>query len=128
MSGFITCLCLVLTASGELTLANAGHLAPYVNGEEMELDSGIPLGVVQETKYRETHSRLPLSARLTLLSDGVVEARSQSGELFGFDRTTRISRLPASEIASKAHEFGQQDDITVITLDWDNISMAPATP
>jgi serine phosphatase RsbU (regulator of sigma subunit) len=43
-----------------------------------------------------------------LLSDGVVEARSHSGELFGFDHTSRISRLAATQIAEEAHRSGGQ--------------------
>ena len=69
---------------------------------------------------------LPGQARLTLLSDGVVEARAPDGELFGFERTCEISRLPASEIAARARQFGQEDDITVITLNWQSLAMAPA--
>ena len=117
-SGFVTCLCLVLTSVGELTVANAGHLPPYLDGSELSLESGLPLGIVPRMKYDQTSLGLPASARLTLISDGVVEARSRTGELFGFDRTAQISQLPASEIASQAHRYGQEDDITVITLDW----------
>jgi serine phosphatase RsbU (regulator of sigma subunit) len=53
---------------------------------------------------------------LTFLSDGVVEARNEAGELFGFDRTRRISREPAENIVRAAQAFGQEDDITVVTL------------
>jgi len=53
---------------------------------------------------------------LTLLSDGVVEARNASGELFGFDRTAAISGETASQVAKAAELFGQEDDITVLTL------------
>jgi sigma-B regulation protein RsbU (phosphoserine phosphatase) len=116
--GFITCLCMVLTTGGEIILANAGHLAPYLNGAELPLDASLPLGMVSGITYSQSTIELPDAARLTLLSDGVVEARSGTGELFGFDRTSEVSRLPAAEIAAKAQEFGQQDDITVITLDW----------
>jgi hypothetical protein len=117
-SGFITCLCLVLTAEGEIVLANAGHLAPYLNGREISLEANLPLGILPAITYSQSTFILPTAARLTLLSDGVVEARSRTGELFGFDRTSEVSQLSASEIAAKAHHFGQQDDITVITLDW----------
>jgi len=55
-------------------------------------------------------------ARLTLLTDGVVEARSKSGELFGFERTASISNQPAEAIAFAAQRFGQDDDITVLTI------------
>jgi hypothetical protein len=115
---FITCLCLKLSPEGVVTLANAGHLSPYLNGQEIAVDAGLPLGIVSDVDYRQSTLILPPTARLTLLSDGVVEARSRSGELFGFDRTTEISQLPASEIAGTAQRFGQQDDITIITLDW----------
>jgi sigma-B regulation protein RsbU (phosphoserine phosphatase) len=51
-----------------------------------------------------------------LMSDGVPEARSVTGELYGFDRLPGLSRLPAQEIAETAQRFGQDDDITVLTL------------
>jgi serine phosphatase RsbU (regulator of sigma subunit) len=116
--GFITCLCMVLTSSGQVMLANAGHLSPYLDGEEMATEPSLPLGFVPDMEYEQTSFFLPATARLTLMSDGVVEARSETGELYGFDRTSRISRLPATEIAAQANRFGQEDDITVITLDW----------
>jgi serine phosphatase RsbU (regulator of sigma subunit) len=53
---------------------------------------------------------------LTLLTDGVVEARNQAGELFGFERTQTISRQSAEAIARAAQAFGHDDDITVVTL------------
>ncbi|MGD0630840.1 MAG: SpoIIE family protein phosphatase [Terracidiphilus sp.] len=123
--GFTTCLCLVLTSDGQIVLANAGHLAPYLDGVEIPIDAGLPLGILDGITYRQSTFVLPDNARLTLLSDGVVEARSRSGELFGFDRTSRASQLPASEIATIAHQFGQEDDITVITLDWRAAAFAP---
>jgi serine phosphatase RsbU (regulator of sigma subunit) len=51
-----------------------------------------------------------------LLTDGVVEARNAAGELFGFERTRAICKHPAEEIARRAQLFGQDDDITVLTL------------
>jgi serine phosphatase RsbU (regulator of sigma subunit) len=53
---------------------------------------------------------------LTLVTDGVVEARSRSGELLGFERTAALSVRSAEEIAQAAQDFGQDDDITVLTL------------
>jgi hypothetical protein len=46
----------------------------------------------------------------------VVEARSSTGELFGFVRTAAISGHSAESIATRAQEFGQDDDITVLTI------------
>jgi hypothetical protein len=114
--GFITCVCARITPQGEVTVANAGHLPPYLNGEEMLLEPDLPLGIATEEKYVEHAFRLEPGDHLTLLSDGVVEARDARGVLFGFERTRAISAQPASAIAAAALEFGQEDDITVLTL------------
>jgi hypothetical protein len=46
----------------------------------------------------------------------VVEARRPSGELFGFDRVHNLSNQSAFYIADAAKDFGQEDDITVLTV------------
>jgi len=116
VGGLATCLCVHLAPDGNVTMANAGHLPPYLNGEEIELASGLPLGVTALEDYRETTIHLAHGDRLTLLSDGVVEARDATGELFGFERTRAISGKSAGQIAKTAEQFGQEDDITVLTL------------
>ena len=115
-AGFITCVCVRIEPDGNVVAANAGHLTPYRNGEEISLESGLPLGVSAESDYSEADLILVPGDMLTVLSDGVVEAMNPSGELFGFARTQEISRWPAQEIADMAKRFGQQDDITVVTL------------
>lgn len=114
--GFITCLCARLSADGTVTVANAGHLPPYRNGEEMVLEADLPLGIWTGTQYTERTFALEAGDRLTLLSDGVVEAQNARGELLGFERTQALSRERASAIAEAARRFGQADDITVMTL------------
>ena len=114
--GFITCLCARLEPGGVITLANAGHLSPYRSGTEIPLDPGLPLGIVSGVEYLETTCQLAPGDTMTLLSDGVVEARNSSGQLFGFDSTRNISTQPAAAIASAAQSFGQEDDITVLTI------------
>jgi hypothetical protein len=114
--GFVTCLCCLIAPDGRLTLSNAGHLAPYRNGEELHCASGLPLGLVAGAEYAEMELRLDESDTLTFLSDGVVEARNAQGELFGFDRAQAISAEPAQKIAEHAVAFGQEDDISVLKL------------
>jgi sigma-B regulation protein RsbU (phosphoserine phosphatase) len=118
--GFVTCCVALIASGGEVAIANAGHLAPYRGGEELPVDSGLPLGIVEGTSWPETIHPFGDSERLTFISDGVVEARSPAGELYGFERTRAISTRAAQEIASEARAFGQEDDITVLT-----ISLAP---
>jgi hypothetical protein len=114
--GFITCLCVKLGPNGELLISNAGHLAPYRNGEELAIEAGLPLGLISDLRYPESRFEINSGDTLILLSDGVVEARDRNGELFGFERTQAISTRSAEEIASAAMEFGQEDDITVVKL------------
>jgi hypothetical protein len=114
--GFATCLCALLTADGMLSIANAGHLTPYRNGRELSCESGLPLGILPSAEYTETCVQLDPGDALTFMSDGVVEARRADGELFGFDRTRDISVHSAQQIADAAALFGQEDDITVLTV------------
>ncbi len=114
--GFTTCLVLRVDPDGTLTAANAGHLSPYVNGKELHVENGLPLGLDATASYPESKVQLAAKDQLTLLTDGVPEARSRTGELFGFERTQAIVTQPAESIAQSAQQFGQDDDITVLTL------------
>ena len=67
-------------------------------------------------EYTEQTVELPESARLTFISDGVVEAKNAQQELLGFARTQQLSVLPAAAIAQAAQTHGQADDITVVTI------------
>jgi phosphoserine phosphatase RsbU/P len=116
ITGFVTCTAALIAANGNMTLANAGNLAPYCNGQELNVESGLPLGITPDVCYSETTFQLNPNDRLTFVSDGVVEATNKRRELFGFHRTQAISTQPASAIAEAAKQFGQNDDITVLTL------------
>jgi len=116
--GFTTCLVLRCDADGKLTIANAGHVAPYVAGKEIALENGMPLGLAADSTFPECCFQLAPDQQLTLLTDGVVEARDQAGALLGFDRSATLSTQPANAIASAAQAFGQDDDITVLTLSY----------
>lgn len=115
--GFITCVCVRLEPEGGATVANAGHLPPYWNGEEVALAPNLPLGIVQEVHYEERTVYLKPGDRMLLLSDGVVESRDRRGRLFGFERTQALCNEAAEAIARAAQEHGQEDDITVVTVE-----------
>jgi sigma-B regulation protein RsbU (phosphoserine phosphatase) len=46
----------------------------------------------------------------------VIEAQRPDGELFGFERARDVSMQSAAEIVETAKRFGQEDDITVVTV------------
>lgn len=114
--GFVTCCAALITRDGQVTFSNAGHLSPYRNGEEVSVPPGLPLGIDPTCHYEECHFLLQPSDSLTFVSDGVIEARNVSGELFGFDRMLELGKSGAKRIAQEAIDFGQDDDITVVTL------------
>ena len=114
--GFATCLALMVQSSGELTVANAGHPNPYLNGVEIQTEANLPLGLDAGVRYSEITFQLDPDSFCTLVTDGVVEATSPSGELYGFERTQAISSQPAHAIAEAARQFGQGDDITVLSV------------
>jgi len=113
---FTTACCVHLEHSGRYRLANAGHIPPFVDGVEIATPPALPLGLAADQDYVEVCGLLAVGKRLVLLSDGVVEARSRSGELYGFERLAELTKKPAQEIANVAMRFGQEDDISVLTI------------
>ncbi len=114
--GFTTCSCALFTPEGSLTIANAGHLAPYRNGEEVAVPPGLPLGINADANWTEHRIELEPGDRVLWMSDGVIEARNGKGDLLGFQRAQELATRSASEIARAARQFGQEDDITVVSV------------
>ena len=115
-ASFTTCQAAYFSANGELVLASAGHPPPFLNSQEILLPGGLPLGVISEVTYDEVRLYLHPGDRLLMMSDGVAEARKSNGEMFGFERVRNLSNQSAFFIADAAKEFGQEDDITVLTV------------
>lgn len=116
--GFTTCLALCLGPDGNCTVASAGHPAPFLNDRELELPGALPLGLTPDAGYRETAFDLREGDHFSLYTDGLLEARSASGELFSFARVDALfaTRPNAAQATEAAVSFGQDDDITVLIL------------
>jgi serine phosphatase RsbU (regulator of sigma subunit) len=91
---FVTCLYAVLDpASGKVQYANAGHNLPYVRTEDGVLElraTGMPLGLMPGSKYEEKEATLSAGELMLLHSDGLAEAHSPDGEMFGFPRMQKL--------------------------------------
>jgi serine phosphatase RsbU (regulator of sigma subunit) len=116
--GLVTCLALRIERDGKASLANAGHLPPYLNGNEMQMEGALPLGAVAGIEFSLMDFQLGAGDTLMLMSDGVVESQDAEGRLFGFERIGEMLRknVTAAGLAAAAQKFGQEDDITVLTL------------
>jgi serine phosphatase RsbU (regulator of sigma subunit) len=113
-----TCLALRIASDGAIMLANAGHLPPYLNGNELPMEGALPLGTVENAEFSVMHFHLAEGDTLMLMSDGVAEAQDEQGHLFGFDRIHILLQQPitAAELATAAQNFGQEDDISVLAV------------
>jgi len=124
--GFATALIAHFSAEGTVIISNAGHLSPYLDGKEVTLPGALPLGITSGVRYESIQFFLDPGSRLTFYSDGVVEAQDSQGTLFGFERAQYLAMQSAQAIVDAAKRFGQQDDITVITVERAAASPIPA--
>jgi len=116
--GFVTCLVIRISSNGACVASSAGHPPPFIEDHELVLVPAMPLGLDPDAKYEKLPFDLRVGARLTVYTDGLLEARNSEGELFGFKRLEKLISLRpnAKEAVDTAIEFGQDDDITVLTV------------
>ena len=128
---FVTCLYAVLDPrTGKIVFANAGHNLPYVRTEDGVVEyraTGMPLGLMPGSKYDEKEATLGAGETMLLHSDGLAEAHSAGGEMFGFPRMHELMRdaktgqevidtllLELDRFTTGVEE--QEDDITLVTI------------
>ena len=116
--GFATCLVVRLEGQGRLTLANAGHLPPYVNGTEFSLPGSLPLGLDASAAYEQVSLEMAPGDTVVLLTDGIAEAQNALRVLFGFERVESMLQEGATAkiVADAARLYGQNDDLTILRL------------
>jgi Stage II sporulation protein E (SpoIIE) len=117
-NGFATCIALLLSPDGACLLASAGHPAPFLNQREIDLPGALPLGLDTATSYQQVGVQLRQGDHFSLYTDGLLEARNSAGELYGFERLEVLfgTRPSAAQASEEAVAFGQEDDVTVLTL------------
>lgn len=114
-----------------LTVANAGHPVARVvraSGAVERLPGGdLLLGVTTEAVFGETEVSLRSGDTIVLVTDGVLEARDATGELFGGKRldavlSSHAHRRPEDAVSAivaavEAHLHGRsRDDIAIVAL------------
>ncbi len=128
---FVTCFYALLDpASGRLRYANAGHDLPYHRHGSAVSElraTGMPLGLLPDTRYEELEATLDVDDRVLFYSDGLVEAHNAQREMFGFPRlmqligkepdgTPLIEYLLAQLSAFTGPNWEQEDDVTLLEL------------
>ena len=101
-TGFTTACCIRLTPAGHYTIANAGHLAPYLVGprrgilhaEELITPPTLPLGLAPDQQYEVIAGRLAPGQRLVLLSDGIPKPAPPAASSTGLTAPSPSSSAP----------------------------------
>jgi serine phosphatase RsbU (regulator of sigma subunit) len=82
------------------------------------MEGSLPLGMIEGAEFSVMHFQLSAEDKLVIISDGILEATDSEGQLFGFDRVQEHLRdnFSAAALADAAQRFGQEDDISLISL------------
>jgi hypothetical protein len=127
--GFATSLALWLDGDGRCAVSSAGHPSPFLNRNELEMEGSLPLGLTPDVTYPETELYLREGDHIAMYTDGLLEARNAKGEMFSFDRLNALfsTRPGAAAASGVAVQFGQEDDITVLTVTRLAVGVKPTT-
>jgi len=118
------------TASGSLTICNAGHLPPVIKKADgtvtrLPAAGGAPLGIMPGMQFGRETVTLERGDTAVLYTDGIIEAMNAREELYGFDRFEALLRRSPSEpdklkssIVDDVNRFTglspQHDDMTLV--------------
>lgn len=124
----------ILNASeGTFTFANAGHI-PFIRSRphrrHPELVAGgksIPLGIAPEFNLIQESIQLDRGDTIVLVTDGIVEAKNNVGELFSLKRTLKelseshgtaesMVKQLVEGVQSFTGDAVQHDDLTILAL------------
>ena len=131
---FVTGIVLDLNENDTITMINAGHVPPiwFSSGQNrvsvLKENYGPPLGIIPDADYPVQELEFKAGDALVLCTDGIVEAQSPRGVLFGLNRLekliAKIHIQSAGEIAElifdtvrdfvSSDQFG--DDFTVVCV------------
>jgi len=136
---FVTAFAAILDLhSGELHYCNAGHDNPfrlhpgYAQPRRIDDGDGPPLCAMPDFDYRGARTQLLPGEMLCLMTDGVTEAQTPDGQLFGNERLQqRLLELQQRGVGARALVEALQaevnafaagaepaDDLTILALRW----------
>jgi adenylate cyclase len=134
---FVTAFAAIVDANtGAVTYSSAGHDAPYVVSagdavERLDQAGGPPLCVLEGHRYGAAGHALRRGDTVCFFTDGITEAMSPAGELYGKDRLRAV--LEQTRNAPTADAVGHAvlddlagfvggaepaDDLTLLVLRW----------
>lgn len=134
---FVTFIYLLLdTVTNRIQISNAGHMSPIYSDDEgarslgHDNKKGPPLGIIPDITYDQEIFELQENSNITIYTDGVIEAKNNSDELFGIKRLLKIIEMQPNDpdsiikgITQSVDKFtrseGRGDDLTLLTFSTD---------
>jgi phosphoserine phosphatase RsbU/P len=128
---YATVVCGRATSTGALEIVNAGHIPPLVlrvNGIEHVLESGLPIGMFFDSKYKASYIQLEPGETLLCYTDGLNEAHDSEGNEYGHERVTRVAgaskhlspeelvRVCREDVSAYTSKSSFSDDLTLMAL------------
>ncbi|PTM96672.1 SpoIIE family protein phosphatase [Streptomyces sp. VMFN-G11Ma] len=120
---------------GNTLFVRAGHLAPLVrrpdgSTEEIEVEGGLPLGILAEAEFPMTAVELTPGTVLALVTDGLVEAAGLPvDEGMGLTRAALAAADPADLGLMADRLLGdagrREDDVALLLLRYDGMRTRP---
>lgn len=122
--------------TGRLVYTNAGHEPPFVGRPDgtlvrLERADGPPLGTLEAFEYSQGERQLAKGEWICVLTDGVTDATSSDGHMFGIERVRAalaepklaewpgevVKRLQES-VSAFATGATPADDLTLLVVRW----------
>ncbi|MFR0354443.1 SpoIIE family protein phosphatase [Streptomyces sediminimaris] len=120
---------------GNILLVRAGHLAPLVRHpgggtEEIEVEGGLPLGVLAEADFPMTAVELTPGTVLALLTDGLVEAADLPVDEGMRTTRTALAAADPGDLGLMADRLlgddgRREDDVALLLLRYDGMPTRP---
>ena len=114
--------------TGRLRYCDAGHDAPFINENALEVIPNLPVGVFDDFTYAMQETQVEPHSTIFLYTDGLTEAKDIQHKLFGLERVkevlTQCNNLLPKELLEKVtiavHGFvkdaEQSDDLTMMAI------------
>lgn len=127
------CYAVYESTTRRLAVATGGQITPFLrraNGtvEFLSVVNNLPLGIIADTQYESRGFDLAPGESVLFLTDGLVEAFSPGGEMYGFERLAelfgRCGDLPARQVVDTLMntivdwqpDDDRTDDMTALVL------------
>ena len=116
--------------TGRLDYCNAGHEAPVVGGQPLNIKRNLPVGILPEWEYEGQQTQLQSGDMIFLYTDGLSEAENHAGKRLGRSHVQQLAsqhtdetpqqlvQLMEDEVRRHAADTEQSDDITLLAVKW----------